>query len=209
MQCCSASCANALRARGRPPQPGELTRREVGSKTAYKLEWGRRRAMPQWAAWWEQQRRAEDLAEISQPLIGGPCSSLRARPKTRSWIAGICPGCGETVVVIRGWWHDSIRCPACTKAKWRLNHRKRAQYYGVAYEHIENAAVFASDGYRCQLCGCKTTRKHPHPRSPTLDHIIPMSKGGPHLRYNVQTACFDCNMRKHSGAANDQLRLAV
>jgi 5-methylcytosine-specific restriction endonuclease McrA len=90
-----------------------------------------------------------------------------------------------------------------------MNNRKRAAHYGVEHEHIDRFAVFAEDNYICQICKRKAKRKYPHPRSPTIDHIIPLSKGGPDLRHNVQTACLECNVQKHNGAANDQLRLAL
>ena len=32
----------------------------------------------------------------------------------------------------------------------------------------------------------------------TLDHIIPLSKNGPHAYYNVQTLCRKCNTKKRN-----------
>jgi hypothetical protein len=87
------------------------------------------------------------------------------------------------------------------------NYRSRARKYGCDYEPINRAAVFARDGFMCGLCGKKTLRraKHPHPRSPTLDHIVPLSKGGSHSYGNVQCACFDCNSRKCAGAGGQTI----
>lgn len=34
------------------------------------------------------------------------------------------------------------------------------------------------------------------PDYPTIDHIVPLSKGGPHLWSNVQVACAECNIAK-------------
>jgi 5-methylcytosine-specific restriction endonuclease McrA len=80
---------------------------------------------------------------------------------------------------------------------------------GVEYEDIAPEIVFARDKRRCQICGAKTRGKYPAPTSATIDHIVPLAKGGPHLLHNVQTACLRCNLKKHVGAANDQMRLAV
>ncbi len=85
--------------------------------------------------------------------------------------------------------------------------RKKARALGLAYERVDRTVVFKRDGYRCQLCGRKTRGSVPKARAATLDHIIPMASGGPHLYTNVQTACFECNWRKADGAANDQLLL--
>ncbi len=55
--------------------------------------------------------------------------------------------------------------------------------------------VFARDGWVCQLCGEPTDRKvkWPHPMYPTIDHIIPVSKGGTHEESNLQCAHAQCN----------------
>lgn len=74
-------------------------------------------------------------------------------------------------------------------------------------ETIDSRKVFERDGYRCQLCGEATKGKWPAATSATLDHIIPLSKGGEHSYRNTQCACFGCNNRKGANAANDQLRL--
>jgi 5-methylcytosine-specific restriction endonuclease McrA len=49
--------------------------------------------------------------------------------------------------------------------------------------------------------------KHPHVGSPTIDHIIPLSRGGVDGPVNVQAAHFGCNSRKNNRAAGEQLRL--
>lgn len=76
--------------------------------------------------------------------------------------------------------------------------RSRAEYWGVEYEPIDPAEVYAADDWTCQICGglVDVEKFHPHPGSPSLDHIVPMSKGGPHMRDNVQTAHLGCNVQK-------------
>jgi 5-methylcytosine-specific restriction endonuclease McrA len=66
------------------------------------------------------------------------------------------------------------------------------------YEPISKVLVFQRDSYRCGICGEQTdhTVDFPDPLAPTLDHVVPMSKGGPHLYSNVQCAHFECNKRK-------------
>lgn len=54
---------------------------------------------------------------------------------------------------------------------------------------LSRRAVFYRDGFRCQYCGKDT-------KDLTLDHIIPRSRGGPHLWENVVSACIPCNHRK-------------
>lgn len=50
-------------------------------------------------------------------------------------------------------------------------------------------SVFLRDNYHCQYCGRHTPK-------PTLDHVIPKSKGGKNDWFNVVTACPDCNNKK-------------
>jgi len=54
---------------------------------------------------------------------------------------------------------------------------------------LSRHSVFYRDSFSCQYCGRQT-------RTLTLDHIIPRSKGGPHVWTNVVSACIPCNHRK-------------
>lgn len=51
----------------------------------------------------------------------------------------------------------------------------------------------------CAICGRPVDKslKYPHPLSPTVDHIIPVSRGGhPSDIDNLQLAHFTCNRQK-------------
>lgn len=52
-------------------------------------------------------------------------------------------------------------------------------------------AVFIRDGYKCQYCGKSLNRKQS-----TIDHVIPVSKGGKTNFTNCVTACKTCNSWK-------------
>jgi 5-methylcytosine-specific restriction endonuclease McrA len=171
--------------------------------------WEQRQKMPKWAAWWEEQRRAEDLAEFAATVRGGPACRTNQAPRRRYFISGTCPDCNEMVTVVRHRWCGSIRCPPCTRARWRETHYERAARYGLRFDVIAPTRVFERDGWRCQICQRKTKGKWPAPRSPTVDHIVPMARGGHHVLENLQCACLACNVSKGARSANDQLRLAV
>ncbi|HMH58562.1 MAG TPA: HNH endonuclease, partial [Galbitalea sp.] len=89
--------------------------------------------------------------------------------------------------------------------KARHTRRKRDSYV----EDVVPMLIFQRDGYRCHICRRKTlpNKKVPHPRAPTIDHMIPLSLGGPHSRANVSTACFRCNTLKSASGAGDQLAI--
>jgi 5-methylcytosine-specific restriction endonuclease McrA len=50
-------------------------------------------------------------------------------------------------------------------------------------------SVFIRDNYQCQYCGRRSTK-------PTIDHVIPRSKGGKNDWTNAVTACHECNNKK-------------
>ena len=51
--------------------------------------------------------------------------------------------------------------------------------------------VFERDKNQCQSCG-----KQYGETSLTIDHIIPLSRGGSNDISNLQTLCFSCNRKK-------------
>jgi hypothetical protein len=87
------------------------------------------------------------------------------------------------------------------KVRATRGHRWRsvARFYGVEYERIERPVVFARDGWRCQICLKSTPKQKMGTNAqdaPTLDHRIPISKGGAHTYANAQCACRKCNSWK-------------
>lgn len=58
--------------------------------------------------------------------------------------------------------------------------------------------IHVRDGWTCQLCHEPIDRAiaWPHPKSPSIDHIIPLSRGGAHALSNVQSAHLGCNSSK-------------
>lgn len=75
------------------------------------------------------------------------------------------------------------------------------RHYGVAYEPVSRARVLERDNWTCRLCGQRISKRAQYPdlMSASLDHIVPLSKGGGHLYSNVQAAHFICNSKKSDG----------
>ena len=77
--------------------------------------------------------------------------------------------------------------------------RKRARKYGVLYEPVKPIDVFNKTKGRCHICKRKLKwedRGKNLDRSPEIDHLWPMSKGGHHLFENLAIACRVCNANK-------------
>lgn len=87
----------------------------------------------------------------------------------------------------------------CCGGRWGT----RAARYGCKEfdRSITLKELIKRDGGICQLCGKPTDGSdindgHIGKRYPTLDHIVPLSKGGTHTWDNVQLAHMSCNARK-------------
>lgn len=77
------------------------------------------------------------------------------------------------------------------KRQAEIARRRRAKLAKVPYEKIDSEAVYKRDGGICGICG-----KFVQKKEFSIDHIIPISKGGSHTYDNVQTAHLNCNIAR-------------
>lgn len=142
-------------------------------------------------------------------VVCRPCrrrnSDMRPKPEPLTWA---CANCGElkTRMPTRG--QTPRYCGKSCEQKAAF-YRRRARLLGAFVEDINRLEVFLADGYRCHLCGLMTDRSksYPHPKSPTVDHIVPLSKGGLHERSNCRTACARCNWAKQDRGGGEQFAI--
>ena len=109
-----------------------------------------------------------------------------------------CPVCG------RKFRHSNPHKVYCT-ARCAQHHKsngdsvKRAKKNGAEYDcSISLDKLIDRDGLACYLCGKTCTKEDKRwgtfgPDYPTIDHVIPLSKGGSHTWDNVKVACGECN----------------
>jgi len=50
-----------------------------------------------------------------------------------------------------------------------------------------------AQGWRCCYCGVRLNETACHPASATLEHVVPVSRGGLDHEHNLVVACLDCN----------------
>ena len=89
---------------------------------------------------------------------------------------------------------------------WNLIHSRsdtirRARKLGVETERFTWLEIANRDDWTCQSCGTQIwecMRGRNVPTAPHIDHIVPLSRGGPHTRSNSQLLCAGCNLRKHN-----------
>lgn len=101
----------------------------------------------------------------------------------------ICKGCGDVIP-------QSMRSDAkyCTdRCNYRANSAARyARTRGAdAEERFTLDEIYRRDEAVCHLC-----REHCPRAQASMDHLIPVSQGGPHTRANVKLAHHGCNSRK-------------
>jgi RNA polymerase subunit RPABC4/transcription elongation factor Spt4 len=152
------------------------------------------------------------LAEYSR--LRDPCrpcvaAAVRARRAVKPTYVPVvrqekaCGHCGATFQADKRR-HTFCSTP-CLQAAWRAItlpasvHARRTRIADPAEaEKFSRTAVFDADGWVCQLCDhpVNPALRYPHPGSVSLDHIIPLSRGGAHRRDNAQTAHLQCNRQK-------------
>lgn len=104
----------------------------------------------------------------------------------------------------------SDECTESVKARQRRVAKAKRRKRTRGGENIDPLDVFDQFQWRCAHCGCKTPKSRRGTyagNAPELDHIVPLARGGKHVRKNVQLLCRNCNSQKGDGALNDQTRL--
>jgi len=129
----------------------------------------------------------------------------RKRPGVPRLLNRDCAGCARA---FKARYASQLYCS--TRCLWdTAKARRRAAVAGVGCEPVSRAAVLDRDRWVCQLCHRRIPKahRHPHPLSASLDHIIPISRGGAHTPTNVQASHLRCNLSKNNRGGGEQLLL--
>lgn len=98
------------------------------------------------------------------------------------------------------WRQENPERYAAAKMRWQKAHpkerleienRRRVRLRSGVVEKIDVWTIYERDGGRCHICGKRVAK-----RELSLDHLIPVSKGGPHVATNVRIAHRLCNVRR-------------
>lgn len=163
---------------------------------------------------WERCDSCGNWDSRGRPCPRPICARLRHHVATAhtsgsfTWVAGRCLRCGTTFVAD----HLAAKSLFCSTpcARYAVKARRRARVTTTQQRPFSRIRVFERDGWRCHLCNRTTRPETPwqHPDHPTIDHLVPISEGGPHTEENAATAHRRCNTRRGTrGAA--QLRLTA
>ncbi|MGV9352295.1 HNH endonuclease [Streptomyces misionensis] len=145
-------------------------------------------------------RACDGRAQVDGRFDEWSDASRGRRMKPRVTLA--CPYCKSSFESARS---DRQHCGKreC-RAKWHSKrmqpyvHARRAAKAGVGSEVFDSEEIFHRDAWVCWLCGDEALRDVPRddPMRATLDHVIPLARGGAHTRANVRCAHLRCNLKK-------------
>jgi hypothetical protein len=200
---CSRNCAYAWRsARKRQPQPLPLPScRDCGT-----LLTSRR---VHFCVGCREVRRVASWRKYYPPVTGRKnclmCGDVLVHPHCGCKRKYCSPKCNNRA--------QKIRVMTTRRVEYRiqrakLKKRRDERLRCGAVERFLPQEIFERDNWRCHICKKKVRRAKkargtaPHPMSPTIDHLVPLSQGGEHARINVACAHFICNSRRSDiGAA--------
>lgn len=123
----------------------------------------------------------------------------KQKEKEAKKIHGICCVCGKPFETYNP---SQKTCSKECGRKLQNAHRdKRIPKEQIVDKDITLEALYKRDSGVCYLCGkkCDWDDKqygHVGPKYPTIEHIIPISRGGLHSWDNVRLAHFGCNCKK-------------
>lgn len=118
------------------------------------------------------------------------CESCRAsnRAAVARRYSGVTKTSAQNVAGMRAW--RDANPERSREARRRHEAKRRARVRGATVVSFtaEQLAARLSMYSGCWICG--------NPRWTEVDHVKPLSKGGPHMLANLRPACFDCNRNK-------------
>jgi hypothetical protein len=90
--------------------------------------------------------------------------------------------------------------------------RTRRLRHAQTWDGITDEEILQRDGWRCQIPGCnrrpiRKDLRFPHPRSKSIDHIVPLSLGGDDTAANKRAAHLKCNIARSANAGDEQIAL--
>lgn len=126
-----------------------------------------------------------------------------AKPTNR-----ICMHCGDTLP--QRMRTDAVFCSEqCNYRAHALQRKLRARTGEEAKPGYLRAFICDRDRWRCGICrkAVSRDRRHPDPLCASLDHVIPVSKGGSNDLWNLRLTHLKCNLERRNVGVAEQLAM--
>lgn len=98
---------------------------------------------------------------------------------------------------------------AASKASTRARKAQRR----LTWDGVTDQQIFGRDGWVCRIPGCgrpiQPGLRHPDPMSASVDHIVPLSRGGDDVAANKRAAHLVCNTRRGAQMHEDDVRIVT
>lgn len=139
--------------------------------------------------------------EIGRTRVQGSRFCSRACRFEGTAVVKACERCGEAYKVKSSYAPRSRFCSLPCKYGWseqetaptKKSRRREREKNAPIVEKIDRQAIIERDGRRCYLwCGGAIVAKG----QITLDHVLPLARGGTTTARNLRVACLSCNSRK-------------
>lgn len=174
--------------------------------------------MKHWKRW---RKHGSPTARLPGEIVNGRrvCPGCKTDKPLRDYSPGTTGRCKACSAVRRREWRranpDHARYsppPEVQRARsaaWRAKNpekmraqsaARRARQQSATVVYFIPADIFERDAWLCALCDRAIDRalRWPNPMSVSLDHVIPLSRGGEHSPENTQASHLTCNLRKHN-----------
>lgn len=138
---------------------------------------------------------AFSLPPRSRRLYCGAACRSRAHLERHGHWRATCEACAGDIGTRKR--QDSRYCSEQCQ-KMSITHLRRAAKLCVEAEAISVAGVVARYGTDCSVCGeaIDMALARPDLMSFSIDHVVPLARGGTHTYENVAPTHLLCNMRK-------------
>lgn len=125
----------------------------------------------------------------------------RERLADKATLERFCALCEQPIPATRR--ADSAYCSDLCSQRSHGGLRSRYRKPGVHRE------LLARDGNRCGICSQRIDmrREWPHPRSASVDHLVPVSVGGSDELANLRLVHLSCNCARRAAMLDEQLAI--
>lgn len=154
-------------------------------------------------------RIAENPDYQPRPASWGTMKNFRTGTQMNIIACAICNNMFESNQPMKRTCSDECATQYTTRTDTTRSDRRRARLRKVRHETIVRKTVYERDRWICGICGeaINPHAKYPDRMSASLDHVIPIIKGGTHTMDNVQAAHWICNVHKGTKDSEEVLDL--